>query len=63
MASLSDSTQKQIQNLAVVGTALTIEEGREAFYAAPDQRRFLLSDLDAEGYPKLLVAIPFGSPS
>jgi hypothetical protein len=63
VASLSDTTQKQIQSLAVVGAALTMQEGREAVQRRARPKGLLLSDLDAEsvsealGNDPLLIAL------
>jgi hypothetical protein len=63
VASLSDTTQKQIQSLAVVGAALTMQEGREAVQHRARLKGLLLSDLDADrvsealGHDPLLIAL------
>ena len=54
VASLSDTTQKQIQSLAVVGAALTMQEGREAVQRRARLKGLLLSDLDADGVSEAL---------
>jgi hypothetical protein len=70
VASLGDTTQKQVQSLAVVGTALTMQEGREAVQRRARPKGLLLSDLDADGvsealgHDPLLIALhePGGHP-
>lgn len=63
IASLSDTTRKQIQSLSAVGTALTMEEGREAVQRRARLKHLFLSDLDAEdasealGRDPLLIAL------
>jgi hypothetical protein len=63
VASLSDTTQKQMQSLAVVGAALTMQEGREAVQRRARLKGLLLSDLDADdvsealGHDPLLIAL------
>jgi hypothetical protein len=54
VASLSDTTQKQIQSLAVVGAALTMQEGREAVQRRARLKGLLVSDLDADGVSEAL---------
>jgi hypothetical protein len=54
IASLSDSTRKQIQSLSTTGTALTMEEGREAVQRRARLKGLSLSDLDAEGASEAL---------
>jgi hypothetical protein len=54
IAALSDATRKQIQSLSAVGTALTMEEGREAVQRRAKLKGLLLSDLDAEGASEAL---------
>jgi hypothetical protein len=54
VASLDDTTRKQIQSLAVVGTALTMQEGREAVQRRARLKGLSLSDLDADGVSEAL---------
>lgn len=70
VTSLDDTTRKQIQSLAVVGAALTMQEGREAVQRRARLKSLLLSDLDADGvsealgHDPLLIALhePGGQP-
>jgi hypothetical protein len=63
VASLGDTTQKQLQSLALVGAALTMKEGREAVQLRARSKGLLLSDLDADlvsealGHDPLLIAL------
>jgi len=54
VASLGDITRKQIQSLAAVGTALTMQEGREAVQRRAKLKGLFLSDLDADGVSEAL---------
>jgi len=54
VASLDDTTRKQIQSLAVVGAALTMQEGREAVQRRARVKGLFLSDLDADGVSEAL---------
>ncbi len=54
VASLGDTTRKQLQNLAAVGAALTVQEGREAVQRRAKPRGLFLSDLDADGVSEAL---------